>query len=142
MKGKHSQQDAAAAGGGQTMNNYGGMNNANLGGGGMGMGNNLRQQLLRRRNGLLTNSDLLGRSDYGYGDYGGGGYGGPVSIVSGFGGGGQCDQGINPLLALLTLAGAAVGFYYIYIKLTMSGRRRSFSGSYLENVAETLWLGK
>ena len=80
----------------------------------------------------------IGRTGYG----GGSGYGGPVSFVSGYGPNTQCEQGINPLLALLTLAGAAVGFYFIYIKLTMSGGRRSLSSkTVLEDVLDMTWIG-
>ena len=80
----------------------------------------------------------IGRTGYG----GGSGYGGPVSFVSGYGPNTQCEQGINPLLALLTLAGAVVGFYFIYIKLTMSGGRRSLSSkTVLEDVLDMTWIG-
>merc|ERR1712241_1451329 len=52
-------------------------------------------------------------------------------------------MGINPLLALITLAGAAGGFYFIYIKLTMSGGRRlkSSYSSYVDDAADMMWIG-
>jgi hypothetical protein len=90
-----------------------------------------------------------GSSGYGGGGqsgYGGGsGYGGsPVSVVSGYGPSQQCESGINPLLALLTLAGAAIGFYYIFIKLTMSTGRRNFgnSATMFESIADMTWIGQ
>ena len=117
-------------------------------------------QLGQLGGGQLNNrADSLGLGSSGYGatgfgggatgyggstGYGGGsGYGAPVSIVSGYGGGsGQCASGVNPLLALLTLAGAAVGFYFIYVKLTMSaGQRRSSNSYYVDEVADILFIG-
>ena len=96
----------------------------------------------------LGKADNLGLASSGYGHsgvggqsgYGGYGGGGPVSIVSGYGPSQQCESGINPLLALLTLAGAAVGFYFIYIRLTMSGGRK-LQESYFENTLDMMWLG-
>ena len=127
---------------------------------------------IRRRNGLLgqaggqlggqrmkaESQNLIGLTGSGYGGalggygglggigrtgYGGGsGYGPQVSYVSGYGPNTQCESGINPLLALLTLAGAAVGFYFIYIKLTMSGGRKFGSKTIFEDVADMMWIGK
>ena len=117
-------------------------NNGQLGGGQLG------GQLNNRADSLGLGSTGWGNTGYGgggnsYNDYGGG-YGGPVSVISGYGPSQQCSaMGINPLLALLTLAGAAVGFYFIYIKLTMSGGRRlkSSYSSYVDDAADMMWIG-
>ena len=92
--------------------------------------------------GNLGKVDNLGLASSGYGHSG---YGGPISIVSGYGPSQQCETGINPLLALLTLAGAAVGFYFMYIRLTMSTGRK-FPGKYqaasdFESVLDFAWMG-
>ena len=122
-------------------------NQLGFGGGGQ-LGNTLGQL------GNLGKVDNLGLASSGYGNTGlgyggtgggyGGGYGGPVSIVSGYGPSQQCETGINPLLALLTLAGAAVGFYFMYIRLTMSTGRK-FPGKYqandFESVLDFAWMG-
>lgn len=119
----------------------------NAAGGLAGLGGLSGQRQLKTADAVGLASSGYGHSGYGGGGHsgygGGGGYGGPVSVVSGYGPSQQCEQGINPLLALLTLAGAAVGFYFIYIKLTMSGRRsfQSDAGGALENIAEMLWIG-
>ena len=43
----------------------------------------------------------------------------PVSVVSGYGQSTtECDKGLNPLLTLITLAGAALGGYLVFNKLT------------------------
>ena len=117
------------------------------------MNGQLGGQLNNRADSLGLGSSGYGATGFGGGatgygggatGYGGGsGYGAPVSIVSGYGGGsGQCATGVNPLLALLTLAGAAVGFYFIYVKLTMSaGQRRSSNSYYVDEVADMLFIG-
>ena len=125
-----------------------------LGNGQLGgqMNGQLGGQLNNRADSLGLGSTGWGATGGGYGGgatgYGnagaGSGYGGygPISIVSGYGAGNQqCETGINPLLALLTLAGAAVGFYFIYIRLTMSGGRK-LKSSYVDDVADMMWLGK
>ena len=93
--------------------------------------------------GLSAFGGGIGRQ--GYGNSGSGYGGGPVSFVSGYGPSTSCESGINPLLALLTLAGAAVGFYFIYIKLINSGGRQFGSFSFFESfeeIADKIWIGK
>ncbi len=110
------------------------------GGLGAGLGGGLKSAA---SNGLMA----LASSGYGGGHsgYGSGhsGYGGPVSVVSGYGPSQQCESGLNPLVVLLTLAGAAIGFYFIYIKLTMSGGRTfgGTGGNLVDSVADIMWIG-
>lgn len=132
----------AGLGAGQGMNaadtqNYLGLTGSGLGGAGYagltGLGGV----------GLSAFGNGIGRQGYGHS---GSGYGGgPVSFVSGYGPSQSCESGINPLLALLTLAGAAVGFYFIYIKLINAGGRKFGSYSFLqsfEEIADKIWIGK
>jgi hypothetical protein len=86
---------------------------------------------------------LLGLGSSGYG-VGHSGYG-YEPVISGYGLGPsqQCKSGINPLLALLTLAIAAAGFYFIYTKLTsITGRKkRDLFEFYLDSIADTVFRG-
>ena len=153
-----------AAGGFNQLSQYGGgvgrqlNNNAGSAGQLNQLGGNQAGQMNQLGFGGLNNLGQLGNlgkvdnlglasSGYGHSGYGatGGGYGGPISIVSGYGPSQQCETGINPLLALLTLAGAAVGFYFMYIRLTMSTGRK-FPGKYqaasdFESVLDFAWMG-
>ena len=82
----------------------------------------------------------IGRQGYGNS---GSGYGG--GAVSGYGPYTTCNSGINPLLALLTLAGAGLGFYFIYIKLINATGRKFGSYSFFqsfEEIADKIWIGK
>ncbi len=72
--------------------------------------------------------------------WGGGGYDDRVTYVSGYGPSRCSDDGLNPFLVLITLAGAAVGFYFIYNKLTMITGRKT--GDFFDNlVGDVIWAG-
>ncbi len=135
----------------------GGLANGLAGGGGgsggltgmgglAGLGNGLKSAATNAAGNLMAlPSSGYGHSGGGYGHSGGGhsGYGAPVNVVSGYGPSQQCESGLNPLIVLLTLAGAAIGFYFIYIKLTMSGGRTfgGTGGNIVDTVADVLWIG-
>ena len=89
--------------------------------------------------GLTGFGQGIGRQGYGHS---GSGYGG--GVVSGYGPAISCQSGVNPLLALLTLAGAGLGFYFIYIKLINATGRKFGSHSFLqsfEDMADKIWIG-
>lgn len=80
-----------------------------------------------------------------------------MSVISGYGQAPtECDTGLNPLLTLLTLAGAAVGFYFVINKLTkgaglFGGIGRKFQREqyekegifniFLDDVVNQFWIG-
>ena len=67
----------------------------------------------------------------------------------------ECETGLNPLLTLLTLAGAAVGFYFVINKLTkglglFGGIGRKFQQEkyelgklnvFFDDVVDHFWIG-
>lgn len=80
----------------------------------------------------------------------------PVSVVSGYGQApSECETGLNPLLTLLTLGGAAVGFYFVINKLTkglglFGGLGRKFQREqyekgvlnvFLDDMVDHFWIG-
>ena len=80
----------------------------------------------------------------------------PVSVISGYGQAPtECETGLNPLLTLLTLGGAAVGFYFVINKLTkglglFGGIGRKFQHEqyeknvlsvFLDDVIDHFWIG-
>ena len=109
---------------------------------------NLGNQLGLGQLGNLGKVDNLGLASSGYGATGLGGhsgYGGPVSVVSGYGPSQQCETGINPVLALLTLAGAAVGFYFLWNAIQMATTGRTLSQKWqvgnFESALDFMWMG-
>ena len=81
---------------------------------------------------------------------------GPVSVISGYGQSpSECETGLNPILTLLTLAGAAVGFYFVINKLTKglglfgrSGRKfqqdlyeKGIFNTFMDDVVNQFWIG-
>ena len=80
-----------------------------------------------------------------------------MSVISGYGQAPtECETGLNPLLTLLTLGGAAVGFYFVINKLTkgsglFGGIGRKFQHEqyekghplnvFLDDVYDHFWIG-
>jgi hypothetical protein len=90
----------------------------------------------------LTGFDRNSYGSGGYGDYPTTGYSYAASAPSSpcFKGG-----GVNPFLIMITLAGAGVGFYFIYNKLTMiAGRKKRGAGDddFMSTfVPDVVWAG-
>ena len=94
-----------------------------------------------------------GLGNYGAGNVGLGrnsGYGGsgsgysPINVVSGYGPGVCEDRGLNPILVLATLAGAALAFFIIYRQVTSGGKRtiNPTVNEFLEHISNLFWSGK
>ena len=101
----------------------------------------LRQQMMMQKRLGGENADVIERSRSGYG------HSGPVYIQSYDEP--SCDTGLNPVLALATLAGAALAAYFIFIKVTGGGRKRSFAETFFgvenpdwENALQHVIIGK
>lgn len=91
-----------------------------------------QQLLMQRRNGNAEDALLTGAIDR-HSGFGSSGYGaGPVYVSGGHKS--SCGEGLNPVLALATLAGAALAAYFIFTRVTQ-GNKRSFANNFFDNLA-------
>ena len=135
---------------------YGTANRRNQGFSGYGNYGNYGN--VNRGLGFSSPRSLGGVGASGFGNYGAGnvglgrnsGYGGsgsgysPINVVSGYGPGVCEDRGLNPILVLATLAGAALAFFIIYRQVTSGGKRtiNPTVNEFLEHISNLFWSGK
>merc|ERR1711997_7350 len=98
--------------------------------------------------GFSSPRSLGGLGASGFGNYGAGNVGlgrnsgySAINVVSGYGPGVCEDRGLNPILVLATLAGAALAFFIIYRQVTSGGKRtiNPTVNEFLEHISNLFW---